>query len=53
MNMNLKLVKGMIRGEIQTIQQCIFGKFSFPTNGLAMTQNDVEIDNHSSVYFPV
>ena len=43
----------MVRGEIQTIPQCIFDKFNFPTNGLAMTQNDVEIDNHLSVYFPV
>ena len=53
MNMNLQLVKGMVKGEIQTIPQCIFDKFSFPTNGLAVTQNDAEIDNHSLVYFPM
>ena len=40
-------------GEIQIIPQCIFDKFNFPTDGLAMTQNDAEIDNHSSVYFSV
>ena len=44
MNMNLYLVKGMVKGEIQTIPQCIFDKFSFPTYGLAKIQNDAKID---------
>ena len=34
----------MVKGEIQTIPQCIFDKFSFPTYDLAMIQNDAEID---------
>ena len=42
--MNLYLVKGMVKGEIQTIPQCIFDKFSFPTYGLDKIQNDAEID---------
>ena len=46
-------MKGMVKGEIQIIPQCIFGKFSFPTYGLAMIQNDTEIDNYSLVYFLV
>ena len=50
MNMNIYLVKGMIEGEIQSIPQCIFDKFSFPTYGLAKIQNDAEIDNYSLVY---
>ena len=50
MNMNLQLVKGMVKGEIQAIPQCIFDKFSFPTYGLAKIQNDAEIDNYSLVY---
>ena len=53
MNMNLKLVKCIVKGEIQTISQCIFDKFSFPTYSLAMIQNDAEIDNYSLVYFPM
>ena len=44
MNMNLYLVKGMDKGEIQTIPQCIFDKFSFLTYGLAKIQNDAKID---------
>ena len=43
----------MVKGEIQTIPQCIFDKFSFPTYGLAKIQNDVEIDNYSLIYDPV
>ena len=43
----------MVDREIQTILHCIFGKFSFQVNGLAMNENDVEIDNCSLVYFPV
>ena len=43
----------MVDGEIQTILHCIFGKFSFPTNGLAMNENDAKIDNCSLIYFPV
>ena len=50
MNMNLSLVKDMVEGEIQTISQCIFDKFSFPTYGLAKIQNDAKIDNYSLVY---
>ena len=50
MNMNILLVKGMVKGEIQTIPQCIFDKFSFPTYGLAKIPNDVEIENYSLVY---
>ena len=53
MNMNLQLVKCMVKGEIQTIPQCIFDKFSSPTYGLAMLQNDTKIDNYSLIYFPV
>ena len=34
----------MVKGEIKTIPQCIFDKFSFPTDDLAKIQNDVEID---------
>ena len=41
MNMNIELVKGMVKREIKTIPQCIFDKFSFPTYGLAKIQNDV------------
>ena len=33
----------MVKGEIRIIPQCIFEKFSFTTNGFAMTQNDAEI----------
>ena len=40
----------MVKGEIQTILQCIFDKFSFPTYGLAKVQNDAEIENYSLVY---
>ena len=43
----------MVYGEIQTILHCIFGKFSFQTNGLVMNENDAEIDNCSLVYFPM
>ena len=50
MNMNILLVKDMVKGEIQTIPQCIFDKFSFPTYDLAKIQNDAEIDNYSLVY---
>ena len=53
MNMNLQLVKCMVKGEIQTIPQSIFDKFRFPTYGLANIQNDSEIDNYSLVYVPV
>ena len=41
MKMKIELVKGMVKGEIQIIPQCIFDKFSFPTYGLAKIQNDV------------
>ena len=34
----------MVKGENQTISQCIFDKFSFPTYGLAKIQNDAKID---------
>ena len=34
----------MVKGEIQTIPQCIFDKFNFPIYGLAKIQNDAEID---------
>ena len=40
----------MVEGEIQTIPQCIFEKFIFPTYGLAMIQNDAKIDNYSLIY---
>ena len=43
-------MKGMVKGEIKTILQCIFDKFSFPTYGLAKIQNDAENDNFSLVY---
>ena len=43
-------MKGMVKGEIQTIPQCIFDKFNFPTYDLAKIQNDAEIDNSSLVY---
>ena len=43
----------MVKGEIQTMLQCIFEKFDFPTDGLAVTQNDVEIHKYSLVYFIV
>ena len=33
-------MKAMVKGEIQTIPQCIFDKFSFLTYGLAMIQNE-------------
>ena len=52
MNMNF-LVKGMVKGEIQTIPQCIFDKFSFPTYDLAMIQNGTETDKYSLLYFPM
>ena len=42
--MNLYLMKCMVKGEIQTIPQGIFDKFSFPTYDLAKIQNDAEID---------
>ena len=50
MNMNLYLVQGKVEGEIQTIPQFIFDKFSFPTYVLAKIKNDAEIDNYSLVY---
>ena len=50
MNMHFELVKVMVNGEIQTIPQYIFEKFSFPTYGLAKIQNDAEIDYYSLVY---
>ena len=43
----------MVKGEIQTIPQYIFDKFSFPSYGLAKIQTDAEIDNYSLIYVPV
>ena len=46
-------MKGMVKGQIQTIPQCIFDKISFPTYDLAKIQNDAETDNYSLIYDPV